>query len=397
MGWLRRRGTKIGNRPELRRDGSQARSDGTETEAVSPDGGRERMVISEDNAASQLEGLVPHLRCVECGGAVKAATCSPGQWSHLRLDVAGQALSCQGCGAAYPVTSDHIPILWTRELRRYLETENALDSTVAANVATYDRISDTYRDYCRPTDIRFRRLQAGAVRLLGGAASSDGDRQAHPPLHLDFGCGPGHVIEALSSLGYRQVGLDVSLQNLRNTRRGTGAAVVLGDATRMPFGDSTFDLVTESGVLHHIEDWRSAVTEACRVGRRGVILDSEPSKDNLDWGPIARIAFELRFPVYKLLSYVDKSKFGFRDLKKARLNSLSAEIHNQPGKGFDIEQVKSLFGERGFNADVILSPGERMEAGGPMGRKLTVLHLLSGHNPKNPKYGVFSILGHPKK
>jgi SAM-dependent methyltransferase len=291
------------------------------------------------------------------------------------------------------VTSDQIPILWTRELRRYLETENALDSTVAANVATYERISETYRIYRRPTDIRSRRLRAGAVRLLGETVRSDGNPECDRPLHLDFGCGPGHVIEALSPLGYRHVGFDVSLQNLRSTRRWTGAAVVLGDATRMPFADDTFDLVTESGVLHHIEDWRSAVTEACRVSRRGVILDSEPSNDNLDWGRIARIVFEMRFPVFKLLSYVDESKSGFRDLKKARLNARSAEIHNQPGKGFDIGEVASLMDGLGFDADPVLSPDERMETGGPIGRNLTVLHLLSGHNPKNPKYGVFSVLG----
>lgn len=45
-----------------------------------------------------------------------------------------------------------------------------------------------------------------------------------------------------------------------------------GDATNIAFGDDTFDYTTEFGVVHHIKDARKAVSEMCRVARKGVFL-----------------------------------------------------------------------------------------------------------------------------
>lgn len=41
------------------------------------------------------------------------------------------------------------------------------------------------------------------------------------------------------------------------------------DATRLPYGDESFDVVTSFLMLHHVIDWESAVSEASRVLRPG--------------------------------------------------------------------------------------------------------------------------------
>jgi ubiquinone/menaquinone biosynthesis C-methylase UbiE len=46
-------------------------------------------------------------------------------------------------------------------------------------------------------------------------------------------------------------------------------AVQQADVTQLPFADHSFDCVASYLMLHHVIDWRRALTEAARVLRRG--------------------------------------------------------------------------------------------------------------------------------
>lgn len=108
---------------------------------------------------------------------------------------------------------------------------------------------------------------------------------------LDVGAGTGRAVRFLKRefpnarvLGVepapelRQAGLavgDLSPEDLRD-----------GDATRLPFADGEFDWVVETGVLHHIRDYRAAVREMARVARIGVLISD--SNNMGQGGPIAR-------------------------------------------------------------------------------------------------------------
>ncbi len=99
---------------------------------------------------------------------------------------------------------------------------------------------------------------------------------------LDIGCGNGrHSFEALRR-GARVVASDLDDAALKEARQ-MGAAMILedqaplgasleavgGDATRLPFGDETFDRVIASEVLEHIPDDSRALAELHRVLRPG--------------------------------------------------------------------------------------------------------------------------------
>ena len=339
--------------------------------------------------ADPVAALLDLLACPDCGGSPlqRVGGVYPGALPFASAEI---HLVCTGCDQNYPVTDDLIPVVWSPALRQQFLAAPDATSNLGANLRIYDAISDDYHSYTRQLPENARRIQDGAGRIL---AQADGEK---PRCHLDFGCGPGQVLGWLEDNELVSVGLDVSLVNLRNARRHAGALVVCGDATKMPFRDAVFDLVTEASVLHHILDWKAAVSEGCRVCKPsgGILLDAEPSKEMVAFSKLAVFVFNLRFPVYKLLSYVRKDKYIFRDTQQAKLNLL-AEIHHQPGTGFPLDELIAIFNQAGFRIKLYFSPGADLDTTRPPKMKNVLLNLLSLRNPWNPRYGSFTAIGLP--
>ena len=101
---------------------------------------------------------------------------------------------------------------------------------------------------------------------------------------LDLGCGRGRHMHAVYF--HRRcyaVGLDLDLADVDVTRQGFAEApdlepqigqtrrysLSVGDATRLPFPDHTFDRVICSEVLEHIPDYEAALREIWRVVKPG--------------------------------------------------------------------------------------------------------------------------------
>ncbi len=90
---------------------------------------------------------------------------------------------------------------------------------------------------------------------------------------LDIGCGGGANLRLLLAEGHRPVGLDLApsaLLRLSAAPHAHGAALVRGDATRLPFG-TAFDLVLDVESLCYLgwEDLQRAWGEMARVVRPG--------------------------------------------------------------------------------------------------------------------------------
>jgi ubiquinone/menaquinone biosynthesis C-methylase UbiE/uncharacterized protein YbaR (Trm112 family) len=336
---------------------------------------------------NQISALLGLLQCPACGVAPLESVAQPYP-DDLPFEPSGQHLRCHQCKAVFPVTADHIPVLWTPALKAQMLAEPDPESNLGANLQIYNTISDEYLAYTR-------RLPENALRIRDAARRLQDIFTADTPrYHLDFGCGPGQVLGWLQDTGLTPVGLDVSLANLRNARQSTGALVVCGDATRMPFRADVFGLVTEASVLHHIQDWQAVVREAGRVCHPagGIVLDAEPSREMVAFSRLAVFVFDLRFPVYRLLSRVWKSKYIFRNTEQAKLN-LKAEIHHQPGTGFPLEELKNLFLQAGYELHLFHSPGADLASVKPPKLQNMILNLLSFRNPWNPKFGSFTALG----
>ena len=162
----------------------------------------------------------------------------------------------------------------------------------------------------------------------------------------------------------------------------------------MPFANETMDLVTESSVLHHILDWKRALTESLRVCKRpgGIVIDAEPTQAQMALSRLAITVFDARFRVYQALSYVLRDKFVFRDVAQAKLN-LQADIHHQPGTGFPLAELEALFDAAGFDIDIVRSPSADATSEANPNWKEVLLSVLSARNPWNPEYGNFTAIG----
>jgi SAM-dependent methyltransferase len=116
--------------------------------------------------------------------------------------------------------------------------------------------------------VYYNRLKAGwilrlAEKHLGGAT----DRE-----FLDLGCGTGLTEKAIARRFRFGVGLDSSAGMLKAASRDAPETpFVTGEAFRLPFADSAFDLVFSVTLLHHLTDGElpCMMSEVRRVLRPG--------------------------------------------------------------------------------------------------------------------------------
>jgi SAM-dependent methyltransferase len=117
---------------------------------------------------------------------------------------------------------------------------------------------------------------------------------------LDFGCGSGALVAAARAAGLAMRGADVFYAG-SNARAEAAAAGRLDTCVfeirggRLPFPDSSFDLVVNNQVMEHVEDLAGALGEIHRALKPGgAVLSLFPARDVWREGHIG-IPFAHRF------------------------------------------------------------------------------------------------------
>lgn len=151
---------------------------------------------------------------------------------------------------------------------------------------------------------------------------------------LEIGCGQGtgaRIIYELFS-PQRYVGIDLDPRMIARARRVLDAlpdaTFVEGDVTSLEFPDSTFDLVMDFGIIHHVPNWRDALAEVHRALRSGgEFLFEELSVETWERGigiPFKRILEHPYDEMFKKQEFVGELKaLGF-----------DVEIHENSPLGF---------------------------------------------------------------
>ena len=104
---------------------------------------------------------------------------------------------------------------------------------------------------------------------------------------LDFGCGPGTLVEAARGLGLDCSGADAFYegeQDLPLVRKSGlfGTAIRKIEDGRVPFDDGSFDLIVSNQVLEHVDRLDETLAELSRLIRRdGLLLFLFPTREVL--------------------------------------------------------------------------------------------------------------------
>jgi SAM-dependent methyltransferase len=218
--------------------------------------------------------------------------------------------------------------------------------------------------------------QAG-WRLQGEDAVDEAEHKLITPIlraHLprdgvivDAGCGTGKWVAHFARLGYRMVGLDLSLDALGVARRSApGAALAAADTQRAPLRDRSVDAVLSLGVVEHDERGPLAgLRELHRILKPGGLLVLDVPFNNwlrrLVTNPLARwvthrrrragwaLGFaEYRFDVGELRRFLDESGFEFLsaypdDLRPPHNIGIWVDLHNVAFNPFRSPQASGVF------------------------------------------------------
>jgi len=100
---------------------------------------------------------------------------------------------------------------------------------------------------------------------------------------IDLGAGTADLLDALPK-NVMTIAVDLNIKHLSYGRNRSRALRVVADANRLPFRDSSVDIVTSSHFFHHFEPDENAaiLRDALRVARIGAMA-SDTQRHHLPW------------------------------------------------------------------------------------------------------------------
>ena len=132
---------------------------------------------------------------------------------------------------------------------------------------------------------------------------------------LDLGSGTGRSIKYLKKIcpKIKVIGIE-PVKGLREVAYSQGISkeeLIDGDATKLNFRNSEFDLVCEFGILHHIKNNKLVVDEMLRVSKKAIFISDN---NNLAEGSkikrsIKQILYALR--LWKLVDFIKTKGKGY--------------------------------------------------------------------------------------
>lgn len=130
---------------------------------------------------------------------------------------------------------------------------------------------------------------------------------------LEIGCGRGAgaslILKEFQPAAIHAMDLDWKMIRLGkrflSSREKKSIFMYVGDVLHLPYEDGSLDAVFDFGVLHHVPDWRSAVSEICRILKPGGTFYVEELYPTLYQNFITR----------HILLHPTEDRFGSRDFR----------------------------------------------------------------------------------
>ncbi len=152
------------------------------------------------------------------------------------------------------------------------------DDVLEANVRFHSELAQHYAGSQPYFDDDINRAR------VTGIIERSAERSGNQVL-LDLGCGTGFICSLARSHFDRIVGVDATPRMLSLVEPAPNIKVALGDIRRIPLDDSTANVCTAYGVLHHIEHLQAVVAEVYRVLKPGGTFysDEDPNEEYFEF------------------------------------------------------------------------------------------------------------------
>lgn len=219
-----------------------------------------------------------------------------------------------------------------------------------ANIHYHTVLARTYDD----TQPHFRIENAVQVkkRIEGFARATDAQRL------LDLGCGTGFALSLSHRYFEESYGIDITPGMLcrasRMTRgyRKSNIKLIRGFSDRLPFKDSSFDVIVAYGFLHHLPLLLPTLKEVRRVLKKGGLFYSDQDPNYYFWRDMRSISRDKN--ISNLLEIerdsISRVVQKIRKIYKNKLDKKTiqmAEYLKSKG-GFKENTVRGLFSRSGF-------------------------------------------------
>ncbi len=135
---------------------------------------------------------------------------------------------------------------------------------------------------------------------------------------LEVGCGIGVLSSYLvEKYRWKVTGIDLDSEQIERAKKDYKENKYLkfieADATKLPFGDSEYDLVLSSDAMHHIPKWDKALNEISRVLRpNGFYVLSDIA--------LPKLFGKFSLPVDDIVNYLKRNNFEIIYEKKPRIS-----------------------------------------------------------------------------
>ncbi|MBN1997964.1 class I SAM-dependent methyltransferase [candidate division KSB1 bacterium] len=186
---------------------------------------------------------------------------------------------------------------------------------------------------------------------------------------IDVGAGTGKLAILLKQPNSFVVATDASLEMLRVAAQlaqqtDKKISLVVCDAHHLCFKNNSFDVAVSSRVLMHLVNWRSALSEYCRISRNSIILDFPYAASFTFFERVIRkfLQFFKTAQCYRAFWLktvkTEYKKYGFKVVQSEKLYFLPIFLHRCMGRINFSEKLETFFARIGltgmFGSPVIL-------------------------------------------
>jgi 2-polyprenyl-3-methyl-5-hydroxy-6-metoxy-1,4-benzoquinol methylase len=110
---------------------------------------------------------------------------------------------------------------------------------------------------------------------------------------IDVGAGTGKISIPLAIQSRHVVAVDsseemIKILSMKAKKRDVQLETIICDAHRLCFNDKAFDCAVSSRLLMHLDDWREAISELCRISAVATIIDFPPCLSFAGLGAVLR-------------------------------------------------------------------------------------------------------------